>query len=172
MSSIRETVAIHKTAFRANKLILSYKKPMLLTAFVFACCCVSTAQTAPKITGFLVDGVKSNRAAVGATLTIQGTGFGNSMGFSVATLAGTPLAGAGERPISWSNTKIVAVIPQTSASGPVIVNVSGRGQSNLRNLAVRVEITGVSTGSAPEGTGITVFGNGFGSRVASSPSTA
>jgi hypothetical protein len=111
--------------------------------------------------------VKSNKAAVGATLTIEGTGFGNSMGFSTATLAGTPLAGGGERPISWSNTRIVAVIPETSASGPVIVNVWEQGEhveSNPRNLAIRVEITGVSTDSAPEGTGVTVFGNGFGTQ--------
>jgi hypothetical protein len=56
MNSIRETVATNETRFTANKLTLSYNKAMLLAAFVFACCCVSVAQTAPKITGFLVDG--------------------------------------------------------------------------------------------------------------------
>ena len=155
---------------KALRQFVALGKPILIAAFVFVHCCVAAAQTAPKITGFLVDGVKSNRAAVGATLTIQGEGFGATIGFSMATLDGTVLAGPGQRPISWSDTSIVAVIPETAESGPVVVKVREQGHfisSNQRNLYVRVEITGTSCDggpcdSGPVGTAVTLTGNGFG----------
>lgn len=151
---------------RQSRKIIAPRKRMLLAAFVVVSCFVATAQTAPKITGFLVDGVKSNHAAVGAILTIQGEGFGSTIGFSTATLAGTPLAGPGVRPISWSDTSIVTVIPQTAVSGPVVVKVKGVS-SNQKNIYVRVEIMDVSCNenpcnSGPVGTSMTVTGNGFG----------
>jgi len=98
----------------ALKRVMALRKPMLIAVVLMVYCCVAAAQTAPPtISGFLVDGVKSNRAAVGATLTIQGSGFGATIGFSTVTVGGTPLAGPGIRAISWSDTSIVAVIPQT-----------------------------------------------------------
>ena len=151
----------------AIKQIVAPGTAILIAAFAVAQCCSAAAQTAPKITGFLVDGVKSNRAAVGATLTIQGSGFGATQGFSIATLEGIALAGAGVKPIKWSDTSIEAAIPQTVVSGPVIVDVLEQGHSvssNPKYLNVRVEITGVSPDSAPVGTGVTVEGNGFGTR--------
>ena len=148
--------------------IMAPRRRMLLAAFVVASCCVATAQTGPKITGFLVDGVKSNRAAVGAILTIQGEGFGATIGFSTATLAGTPLAGPGVRAISWSDTSIVAVIPQTAISGPVVVKVKDV-PSDQKKVYVRVEIMDVSCNvnpcnSGPVGTLVILTGNGFGTQ--------
>ena len=155
---------------KALRQFVALGKPILIAAFVFVHCCVAAAQAAPKITGFLVDGVKSNRAAVGATLTIQGEGFGATIGFSMATLGGDELAGPGVRPISWSDTSIVAVIPETAESGPVVVKVMEQGHfvpSNRKNLYVRVEITGTSCdgnlcNAGPVGTPVTLGGNGFG----------
>lgn len=158
---------------QALRQFVALGKPLLIAAFVFVHCCVAAAQAAPPtITGFLVDGVKSNRAAVGATLTIQGKGFGATIGFSVATLGGIALAGAGIRAISWSDTSIVAVIPQTAESGPVVVKVAEQGtsvSSNRPNLYVRVEITDVSCdtnpcNSGPVGTSLNLTGNGFGTQ--------
>lgn len=142
------------------------RKLMLLAIFVFLQCCFAVAQTRPIVTGFLVDGVVSNWAAVGATLTIQGSGFGATIGFSSATLNGILLAGPGVRPISWSDTSIVTVTPRAVSSGPVVVQVK-RLSSKARRLNVRVEITQVwcATGpcdSAPVGALVSLGGLGFG----------
>ena len=162
----RRLIANRHPAETEIQQIVALRKPLLIAAFVMVYCCVAAAQAAPlTITGFLVDGVKSNRAAVGATLTIEGSGFGATIGFSMATLAGTELAGPGQKPISWSDTRIVAVIPQTAESGPVVVKVNEQGHdfsSNQKNVYVRVEIIGTSCDSGPVGTGVTLTGNGFG----------
>src|SRR5215471_21073600 len=89
---------------------------MLLTVLLITVC-GGVAQAQPSITGFLVNGVSSNTGPVGATLTIQGSGFGATQGFSTATLNGIAVAGNGVRPTSWSNTAIVVVIPKTASSG-------------------------------------------------------
>jgi hypothetical protein len=157
----------------AVKQIVALRKPMLIAVVLMVYCCVAAAQSAPPtITGFLVDGVKSNRAAVGATLTIQGSGFGATIGFSMATVNGTVVAGPGQKPISWSDTSIVAVIPETTVSGPVVVKVAEQGRhvsSNRPNLYIRVEIIESSCGegpcnSGPVGTSMTLTGNGFGTQ--------
>jgi len=137
---------------------------LLMATLVLVSGCISAAQTAPRITGFLVDGIKSNHAAVGAILTIQGSGFGDSEGFSIASLGGILLAGPGVSPIGWSDTSIVVVIPQTVCSGAVVVTVHGSGSSNPMNLNVRVEITGAKPDSGPPGQGVTISGNGFGTQ--------
>jgi RHS repeat-associated protein len=129
---------------------------------LLALCCAASAQ-APVITGFLVDSVGSNTGPVGATLTIQGTGFGSSMGWSTATLNGTALAGAafGVSPMTWSNTSIVVTIPQTASSGPVIVTVSSEASNSL-SFYIGGVITGLSSNSGLAGTEITINGQGFG----------
>jgi uncharacterized protein (TIGR03437 family) len=114
----------------------------------------------PNITGLLVNGVGSSVGPVGATLTLQGTGFG-AAGFSTATLNGIVLAGNGVKPVSWSNTAIVAVIPNTASSGPVKVTVGGK-TSNLVSFTIGAVITGVTPASGVAGSPVTVTGNGFG----------
>jgi RHS repeat-associated protein len=116
------------------------------------------------ITGLLVNGVPSNTGPVGATLTIQGNGFGNSEGFSIATLNGSLLAGPGIAPINWSNTSIQAYIPQAASSGPVIVTLHGEPASNSWSFTVGAVITNLSSTSGLPGTQITINGQGFGSQ--------
>ncbi len=115
----------------------------------------------PNISGLLVNGVGSTVGPVGATLTIQGTGFGATLGFSTATLNGIALAGAGVKPVNWSNSSIVAVIPSTASSGPVKVTVGGKA-SNLVSFAIGPVITGVAPGSGVAGSSVMLSGNGFG----------
>src|SRR6185437_3161608 len=98
---------------------------------------------------------------VGATLTIQGSGFGATIGFSTVTLNGIALAGNGVKPTSWSNTSIVVVIPKTASSGPVIVKVSGK-LSNSVNFTIGALISGISGTSGLAGTPVTIQGAGFG----------
>ena len=54
---------------------------------LFLFCSAAQAQS---ITGFLVNGVSSSTGPIGATLTIQGSGFGASQGFNTATLNEPP----------------------------------------------------------------------------------
>ncbi|MGB8128542.1 MAG: IPT/TIG domain-containing protein [Candidatus Angelobacter sp.] len=121
----------------------------------------SVAAASPVITGFLVNGVASNTGPIGATLTIQGSGFGATQGFSTATLNGIAVAGNGVRPTSWSDTSIVAPIPTTATSGPVVVKVSGVS-SNAVNFNIGALISSISAATAPVGTTITLTGAGFG----------
>ncbi len=120
-----------------------------------------TAEAAPNITGFLVNGVASTTGPVGASLTIQGSGFGATEGFSIATLNGISLAGNGVKPTSWSDTSIVAPIPTTASSGPVIVKVSGVS-SNAMNFSIGALISSISATTATVGSTITITGAGFG----------
>lgn len=121
----------------------------------------SVAGAAPNITGFLVNGVVSNTGPIGASLTIQGSGFGASQGFSTATLNGIAVAGNGVRPTSWSDTAIVVVIPSTASSGPVIVKVSNVS-SNSVTFNIGSLISSISATTAPVGNTITITGAGFG----------
>ncbi len=148
---------------------ISIRKPVLVAALVFVQCCTAAAQSVPKIARFLVDGVISNEAAVGATLTIQGAGFGDKIGYSYVTLNGMAVAGQGYVPISWSDTSIVTLIPKAATSGLVVVYVGNA--TSQRRLSVRVEIVWIvcffDTGSrlcnsAPVGTRVEIAGNGFG----------
>lgn len=124
----------------------------------------SVASASPSITGFLVDGVASNIGPPGASLTILGSGFAASQGFSTATLNGTPVAGNGVRATSWSDTSIVVTIPTTATSGPVIVKVSGVS-SNAMNFSIGALISSISATTAPVGSTITITGAGFGTSV-------
>jgi hypothetical protein len=121
-------------------------------------CSAATAQ--PSISGFLVNGVAATSGPIGANLTIQGSGFGASQGFSTATLNGTTVAGNGVRPVSWSNTAIVVVIPTNATSGPVIVRVSNRN-SNSVNFTVSPAINSLSPVSGEHGTSVTLTGANF-----------
>ena len=118
----------------------------------------------PNITGLLVNGTASDTAQVGATVTINGSGFGNTIGFSVATLEGVPLAGDGVRPNLWSDQSIVVVLPETVSSGNVVVRIRGV-TSNAVPLIVTPVITGISPSSASAGAGVTILGNGFGTGI-------
>jgi len=147
-------------AGRATKLLSAIAKSMcgILGVVVLFC---GAAGATPTITGFMVNGVASNTGPVGATLTIQGSGFGTSQGFSTATLNGIAVAGNGVRATSWTDTSIVVSIPSTASSGPVVVKVSGVS-SNAMNFSVGALISAISATTAPAGSTVTITGAGFG----------
>jgi len=131
-----------------------------IVAMIFLGCAIQI-QAAPTITGILVNGVVSNTGPVGATLTIQGSGFGATIGFSTATLNGIALAGAGVKPTSWSNTSIVAVIPNTASSGPIVVTVASV-KSNSWQFTIGGVLTSVSPTTQVAGKAVTITGSGLG----------
>jgi hypothetical protein len=129
----------------------------VLCVLVFFC---SAAQAQPSISGFLVNGVAATSGPIGANLTIQGSGFGTTQGFSTATLNGQAIAGNGVKAVSWSNTAIVVVIPTNATSGPVVVKVSGK-TSNSVNFTVSPAINSLSPTSGEHGTSVTLAGANF-----------
>jgi|HubBroStandDraft_5_1064220.scaffolds.fasta_scaffold03954_12 RHS repeat-associated protein len=143
---------------RRRAVIRATRATIVLAVFVWSA--VALAQTGPNITGTLVNGVQSNVGPVGATLTIQGSGFGSTEAFSTATLNGTLLAGPGVKPISWSDTSIQAVIPNTASSGPIVVTVNA--PSNQWQFAIGPVLLSVSPPSSLAGTSVTITGSGLG----------
>src|SRR6516165_9371530 len=101
-----------QNARRTGLLLSAVAKPICAVLVVLTLVS-GVAKASPTITGFLVNGVASSTGPVGASLTIQGSGFGTSRGFSTATLNGIAVAGNGVAPTSWSDTSIVVTIPTT-----------------------------------------------------------
>jgi len=115
----------------------------------------------PNITGLLVNGVPSSSGPIGSTVTINGTGFGATIGFNTVSLNTVALAGNGVRATSWSDQSIVVVIPSTATSGNIIVKIEGHN-SNGAPFTIGPVITSVSPTSGVAGTGIAIQGSGFG----------
>jgi RHS repeat-associated protein len=122
----------------------------------------TSSSSGPVISTVCVNGVQSNVGPVGATLTLQGSGFGNTRGVSTVTLGGLQLAGSEAQPKSWSSNSIVVTLPSAATSGSLLVKVLGKF-SNAVTFDVGPVITGVSPGSALVGGTVDVLGAGFGS---------
>src|SRR5690349_8277537 len=75
----------------------------------------SPAFAAPSITA-----VSPTSGAVGASITITGSGFGSTQGTSTVKFNGTTATAT-----SWSATSIVATVPTGATTGNVVVTVSG-----------------------------------------------
>lgn len=107
--------------------------------------------------------VSPTSGPVGTSVTVTGTNFGASQGAGYITIGavyGTVT--------SWSNTQIVATVPNISnGTAPVQISVGAPGSvlSNSVNFTVTVptpSITGLSPTSGPVGTSVTVTGANFG----------
>ncbi|MFL6388272.1 MAG: beta strand repeat-containing protein [Terriglobales bacterium] len=70
---------------------------------------------------------------IGTSVTVAGTGFGNTQGTSTVTFGGISAT-----PTNWSNTSIVVPVPSGVALGaiPVVVSVPGAGTSNSFTFTV------------------------------------
>ena len=98
---------------------------------------------------------------VGTSVNVNGTSFGATQGTSTITFNGTPPASI----TSWSNTQIVAVVPSTIRTGPVVVTVNNvASNSDVVFTAYNPVLSSLSPPAAPaNGLGIiSVNGYGFG----------
>ncbi|MBI4427768.1 MAG: IPT/TIG domain-containing protein [Ignavibacteriales bacterium] len=75
----------------------------------------------PEITAIIPDS-----AAVGDTIRILGSNFGNTKGTSSVTIGGQVAVTT----IFWSDTEIQAVVPSSAATGTVVVSVDGRSSNS------------------------------------------
>jgi RHS repeat-associated protein len=102
---------------------------------------------------------------VGTSVTINGTSFGSTKGTSTVTFNGTAALSV----TSWSNTQIVAVVPTTITTGPVVVTVNSvASNSNVVFTAYNPVINSVTPPAAPVAGQITLSGYGFGAIQGSS----
>ena len=69
----------------------------------------------------VVTGVSPTSGAPGASVTISGSGFGATQGNSTVSFNG----GTATTITSWSDSQIVAQVPDGAATGPVMVTVGG-----------------------------------------------
>lgn len=109
-----------------------------------------------------ISGISPTNGTTGTQVTISGTGFGSSQSTSKVWI-GTAYATV----VSWSNAQIIASVASGTGSGPVEVCVSGYW-SNSVGFTVNPSISGVSPGSGPVGSSVTVSGANFGTTQGSS----
>ena len=79
----------------------------------------------------IVDSVVPPVGQPGTLVTIAGTGFGNTQGQGNTGGSGSSvtIGGVPAQVVSWSDTKIVAIVPPGASSGAVVVT-TGQGASN------------------------------------------
>ena len=102
----------------------------------------------------LVGTVTPNTGSAGDTVTITGSGFGTQQGSSSVTFNGVTA-----QVQSWSNTNIVATVPQGTTSGPLVVTVNGTPTASV-SFTINATVTLSSPTSFPQ-TSNSVSGQGF-----------
>ena len=112
-----------------------------------------------------ISSLSSVSAPVGTAITITGSNFGLTLGTSTVTFNGVTAT-----PASWSSTSIVAPVPATATSGPVIVTVRGAA-SNSQSFTVVPGITGLSPTTGAVGDAVTISGTTFGATQGTSTVT-
>jgi RHS repeat-associated protein len=114
------------------------------------------------VPGPSVNNVTPGGAAVGAQVTITGSGFQTSQSNSTVTFNGTAVPQSGIT--SWSDGQIVAKVPTGATTGPLTVTVNGVSGSASTPFEVEsLTLTSLSPSEAPQGGIITINGTGFGS---------
>lgn len=97
----------------------------------------------------------------GSAFTIYGSHFGGTAGAGSVRFNGLPAP-----IIRWSESQIVAAVPDGAASGPVVVTVNEVPSNADQLFAVRSVsspmIASLFPGSAPSGTSVIIIGSGFG----------
>ncbi len=112
-----------------------------------------SAPVGPSITG-----LSPNSGAIGASVTISGSGFGSSQGSSTVTFNRTTASVT-----TWSATTIVAVVPSGAATGNVIVKVPNKPSNGMTFRVVPApNITSLSITTGAVGAAVTVTGTNFG----------
>jgi RHS repeat-associated protein len=99
---------------------------------------------------------------VGGSITISGSGFGNSHTNSQGTSI-VNFNGVSANISSWSDTSITATVPANATSGPVTITESGITSSGVQFSVIEAAtVTGLSPTSGPVGTSVVITGTGFG----------
>lgn len=104
-----------------------------------------------------ISGLGPTTGIAGTQVTVTGSSFGALQGTVI-------LNGTSASILSWADTQIVITVPSNTASGPVAVTVLGVGASvNNPVFTVPGPVVGsITPNNGMPGTGVTIFGSGFG----------
>ena len=106
-----------------------------------------------------IQSLSPGAAAIGAQVTIQGSGFQSTQGTSTVTFNGAPAS-----PSSWTDATIAVPVPAGATSGNVVVTVSGVASNGVSFTVLPTpSITSLNPSSGAIGTPVTITGTGFGS---------
>jgi len=129
-----------------------WKSIFLLAVFFLSIFAINTQATGPSITT-----LSPTSGAVGATVTIAGSGFGATQGTSTVKFNGTAAT-----PTSWSASTIEAPVPSGATTGNVVVTVSGVASNGVGFTVVPAPaISSLSVTSGIVGTSVTITGTNF-----------
>ena len=104
-----------------------------------------------------ITGLSPSSGQVGTLVTVNGSGFGTTQGTSTVSFNNLNATVT-----SWSDSQIVATVPNTALSGPVVVKVGGVASNSNVNFRVPAPVvTSISPTSGPVATQVTVNGSGF-----------
>jgi YD repeat-containing protein len=112
-----------------------------------------------------IDSITPGSGPVGTSVTVAGSSFGATQGTSTITFNGVSTT-----PTSWNNTGIVALVPASAVTGPVIVTVNGQA-SNSFSFIVAPKINSLSPTSGSVGDSATISGTTFGASQGTSTVT-
>jgi IPT/TIG domain/Glucodextranase, domain B len=115
-----------------------------------------------------ISSISPSSGAPGTTVTITGSGFGATQTTSLVTFNGTAAVVS-----SWSDTQIVATVPNNATTGNVLV-IENNTPSNGVLFTVATPpplISSISPTSGAPGSTITIAGSGFGATQGSSTVT-
>lgn len=117
----------------------------------------------PESWGPTISSLLPTSGSVDTPITITGTNFGVTQNSSIVNFNGV-LATV----TSWSNTSIVALVPDGATSGNVTVRISGATSNAATFTVVGPVISTISPTQGPVGTSVVITGTGFGSSQGSS----
>src|SRR6478672_2219028 len=130
---------------------MHYVRRILIAALF--CLAPTAAIAVPSITS-----LSPTSGAVGAVVTITGSGFGSPQGTSTVKFNGTTAS-----PTSWSTTSITVPVPSGATTGNVVVTVSGKASNGiLFTVLPTPSISSLTPSSGLVGTSVTIAGSNFG----------
>jgi len=106
-----------------------------------------------------ISSLSTTSGPVGASVTINGTGFGSTKGSSTVTFNGTAVTSYG----TWSATAIPVTVPTGATTGNVVVTVGGVASNGVTfTVTTAPAISNLSPASGIPNTTVTITGTNLG----------
>ncbi len=106
----------------------------------------------------VVTGTAPKSAITGSQISINGFQFGTSQGTSTVMIGGINC----DQIVSWTDTKIQCIVPETASSGAVTVVTDTWTSNDSVILTIPPQITSVTPSSGTRGSSVQIQGQNFG----------